>query len=389
VKIVNVDAIVCRASVEAPLWSLQPYSRGRYRLADHVETTIVKLASNDGLVGYGETPGVSFHGPKIISIGTECKRLIERIVAPKILGKNLLDNSIIWRRIHQALKGEPYGRLTLSGLDIALWDLIGRSLDLPIYRLLGGRYRRKIKLYASKIPGIINLDNDEEAETLAKRLSRTVDEGYSAFKLGGGLGVEADTRSVEIARETVGEKCKIMLDAGCAYNLEDALKLGKRLEDLHVEWFEAPLHPNEMDGYVKLADRLKLKIATDVHPEPNQVIKLLVKGGVGVVLSDITAGGGITISRKIVELTDLFNVEFSTHAGWNITSIGYAGSAQLSAVVPNLNFQEGRIHYSDNPFGDRILMDPIRVTRGFLHVPDGPGLGVKVNEEALCQCRIP
>jgi L-alanine-DL-glutamate epimerase-like enolase superfamily enzyme len=387
-KIVSVDAIVCRASVENPMWSLQPWRGGQYRLADFVECTFVKVASSDGLVGHGQTPGVRFRGSRVTSIGADCKKLIEHVMAPEIVGEDPIDNSVLWRRLHRTLGNEAYGRSSLSAVDVALWDVKGKTLDLPIYRLLGGRYRKEIELYASKVPGIMNLDSDKEEEVLADRLSRLSTEGYSAFKLGGGLGLETDTRSVEIARDTVGEKGKIMLDAGCAYNLDEALMLGKRLQDLDVEWFEAPLPASEIDGYVKLAERLEVKIATDVHPELAQVINLLSRGGIDVVLTDVTTGGGITASRNTVELTDLYNVECSTHQGWHTTAIGYAASAHLSAVAPNLNFQEGRIHYGDNPFGNPILEQPLKVERGILCVPEGPGLGVEPKEEVIAQYEV-
>jgi len=387
-RIVNVDAIICRAPVDKPMWSLQPWRGGQYRLADFVECAFVKVASSDGHVGYGQTPAVRFRGPRVTSVGAHLKGLIEQVIAPEIAGEDPIDNSVLWRRLHQTLGNETYGRLSLSAVDVALWDLKGKTLGLPIYRLLGGRYRKEIEIYASKVPGIMNLDSDKEEEVLVDRLSKLFKEGYLAFKLGGGLGLETDTRSVEAARDTVGEKSKIMLDAGCAYNLDEASKLGQRLQDLDVEWFEAPLPPSEIDGYVKLAEGLEVKIATDVHPEPAQVINLLSKGGVDVVLTDVTTGGGITASGKIVELTDLYNVECSTHQGWHTSAIGYASSAQLSAVAPTFSFQEGRIHYGDNPFGNPILERPLTVERGILRVPEGPGLGVELKEEAIAPYEV-
>lgn len=388
-KLSSIEAISCRASFNEPMWSLQPWREGQYRVADYLEFTFVKVVSSDGFVGYGEAHGVRFDGPKVVSIGAECERLIKQIVTPRILGEDPLVIPVLWKRLHRLLGDEIYGRFALSGVDMALWDLKGKILDLPIYKLFGGEYRRAVRLYASKLPGIINLKSEEEAEMMTERLSSLVREGYSAFKIGGGLGVETDTYSVELAREVVGERCKVMLDAGCAYNLEDALELGKRLQDLGVEWFEAPLNPDDVEGYAKLAEKLELKIATDVHPEPDQVANILSRRGADVVLSDVTSSGGFTPSKKIVELTDLYNVEFSTHAGWHITGIGYAASAQLSAAVPNLNFEEGRIHYGDNPFGNPILEKPLKVEKGFLHVPKGAGLGVNVKEEEILRYKVP
>jgi len=384
-KIVKVDAFVCRSKLKKPMWSLQPWREGRPRVADFIESVIVKISSSDGLAGYGQTVGVRFQDSRIRSIGAECKRLVEKIVYPKIKGEKYYNNEVIWRMLHEALKDEPYGRTVLSGVDTALWDLKGKALGLPVYALLGGNYRKAVRLYASKVPGITDVDNDEEINTLVERLKHLVKEGYTSFKLGGGLGIEADKRTVEIARETVGANCKIMLDTGCVYGLKEAFELGKHLQDLGVEWFETPLPPGDIDGYAELARNLDVKIATDAHPEPSQILNLLRKDGIDVVLSDVTAGGGITVSKKIADLTELFNVEFSTHAGWHISAIGYAASAHLSSSVPHLNFQEGRIHFADNPLGNPILKEPLRVENGCLWVPEGDGLGIEVDEDSLLQ----
>ena len=382
-KIINIEAFVCRSQLKKPMWSLQPWRGGLPRIADFIESVIIKVSSSDGLVGYGQTVGVRFQGPKILSIGAECKRLVEKIVSPNIRGENLYENEVVWRKLWKDLKDKTYGRAVLAGVDVALWDLKGKALGLPLYALLGGAYRKTVRLYASKVPGLKNINDEKETSLLVERLRLLMKKGYTAFKLGGGLGVESDIRSVEVARETVGSKCKIMFDAGCVYDLKEAFKLGKHLQDLDVEWFETPLPPNKMEGYAELAHKLDIKIATDAHPDPSQVLSLLTEDGIDVVLSDVTSGGGITVSKRIATMTELFNVEFSVHAGWHISAIGYAASAHLSASAPNLNFQEGRIHFEDNPLGNSILKEPLKVENGYLRVPEDAGLGIEIDEEAL------
>jgi len=382
-KIINIEAFVCRSQLKKPMWSLQPWRGGLPRIADFIESVIIKVSSSDGLFGYGQTVGVRFQGPKILSIGAECKRLVEKIVSPKIRGENLYENEVVWRKLWKDLKGKTYGRAVLAGVDVALWDLKGKALGLPLYALLGGAYRKTVRLYASKVPGLKNINDEKETSLLVERLRLLMKKGYTAFKLGGGLGVESDIRSVEVARETVGSKCKIMFDAGCVYDLKEAFKLGKHLQDLDVEWFETPLPPNKMEGYAELAHKLDIKIATDAHPDPSQVLSLLTEDGIDVVLSDVTSGGGITVSKRIATMTEMFNVEFSVHAGWHISAIGYAASAHLSASAPNLNFQEGRIHFEDNPLGNSMLKEPLKVENGYLRVPEDAGLGIEIDEEAL------
>jgi len=382
-KIINIEAFVCRSQLKRPMWSLQPWRGGLPRIADFIESVIIKVSSSDGLVGYGQTVGVRFQGPKILSIGAECKRLVEKIVSPNLRRETLYVNAVVWRQLWKDLKSKTYGRAVLAGVDVALWDLKGKALGLPLYALLGGAYRKTVRLYASKVPGLKNINDEKETSLLVERLRLLMKQGYTAFKLGGGLGVESDIRSVEVARETVGSKCKIMFDAGCVYDLKEAFKLGKHLQDLDVEWFETPLPPNKMEGYAELAHKLDIKIATDAHPDPSQVLSLLTEDGIDVVLSDVTSGGGITVSKRIATMTELFNVEFSVHAGWHISAIGYAASAHLSASAPNLNFQEGRIHFEDNPLGNSMLKEPLKVENGYLRVPEDAGLGIEIDEEAL------
>ena len=382
-RIVDFEAFVCRSPLKRVMWSLQPSSCGFPRTADFIEAVIVRLSSSNGLVGYGQTIGVCFKGSRILPVGEKCKRLLEDIVRPKILGMKLYRNVVLWMKLRDILSVEAYGKYALACVDIALWDLKGKSLGLPLYDLLGGAYRKTVRLYASKIPGVTDVENDEEIDLFCRRLRLLKEEGYGAFKIGGGLGVDADAYSVELAREILGSECAIMLDAGCAYDRDDAYRLGKRLEDFDVEWFEAPLKPEDIAGYVELARNLDIKIATDVHSDPRQIIELLREDGIDVILGDVTSDGGITQVKRISEMADLFNVDFSVHTGWHISSIGYAASAHVASSIPNLNFQEGRAQFNDNPLGNPILKRPLKIENGSIIVPEGPGLGIEINEEAL------
>ena len=382
-KIVDFETFVCKAPLKRVMWSLQPWSGGLHRTANFIETVIVKLSTSNGLVGYGQTVGVCFKESRILSAGEICKRLLEYIVRPKVVGMRLYDNIVLWREIRNALSGEVYGNRALACVDIALWDLKGKSLGLPLYDLLGGAYRKTVRLYASKIPGVTDVKDEKEIDLFTKRLRLFRERGYRAFKIGGGLGIYADAYSVELAREILGPECTIMLDAGCAYDRDEAYRLGKRLQDFDVEWFEAPLKPEDIAGYVELAQNLDVKIATDVHSDHRQIIELLRENGIDVILGDVTSDEGITQVKRMSEIADLFNADFSVHTGWHISSIGYAASAHVASSIPNLNFQEGRAQFDDNPLGNPILKRPLKIENGNIIVPEGPGLGIEVNEEAL------
>lgn len=350
--------------------------RSRAAYSQTVDTTIVKITTDTGLVGWGEAKA-----PVAPSITAG---IIRDVLAALLIGEDPTNPALQWERMYGAMRirGHSAGfwMEAISGIDIALWDLTGKALGMPLSKLLGGTFRRRVKVYASGIPGVRRDAPAEAWEGLRVAAEDVRQRGFRAVKMGLGLGVSGDIRSVEIVRETLGSDFTIFVDAAGMYDLPQALELGRALERLNVGWFEAPLPPEAVEGYGRLAQALAIPVASDLVYNRWQVRNLLLAGGVDVVQPDVCRAGGITESKRIAELADAFGKAATPHVSIG-SAIHFAASAHLAAALPNQTLME--FWYGANPLGDPIQRAPFRVEDGYFWVPEGPGLGIEIDEEAL------
>jgi D-arabinonate dehydratase/D-galactarolactone cycloisomerase len=164
------------------------------------------------------------------------------------------------------------------------------------------------------------------------------------------------------------------------YTLSEAIELGKALEKLNVGWLEAPMPPEEIEGYARLSRALDLPIASDLVYSRWQVRNMLLAGGVDVVQPDVCRAGGLTECKRIAELADAFHKAATPHVSIG-SAVHFAASVHLAAALPNQSVME--FWYGANPIGDAILRKPFRVENGYFWVPEGPGLGIEIEEDAL------
>ncbi|MCZ7574598.1 MAG: mandelate racemase/muconate lactonizing enzyme family protein [Ardenticatenaceae bacterium] len=358
-----------RASYPA-LW------RSRAAYSQSVDTTVVKISTDSGLVGWGEAKAPV--APEITAA------IIRQVLAGLLVGEDPTNPALQWERMYGAMRirGHATGfwMEAISGIDIALWDLTGKALNMPLHKLLGGAFRERVKIYASGIPGVRQGAPDEAWEELRAAAEEIRRRGFQAVKMGIGLGVAGDIRSVETVREVLGRNFTIFADAAGMYDLPQALELGRTLERLEVGWFEAPLPPEEVENYGRLSQSLNIAIASDLIYNRWQVRNLLLAGGVHVVQPDVCRAGGITECKRIAELADAFQKATTPHVSIG-SAIHFAASVQLAAALPNQTLME--YWYGSNPLGDPIQQTPFRVEDSYFWVPEGPGLGVEIDEEAL------
>jgi D-galactarolactone cycloisomerase len=268
----------------------------------------------------------------------------------------------------------------MSGIDIALWDITGKALGVPVSKLLGGAFRKRVKIYASGIPGLRADAPDEAWDHLRAQAEEVVRRGFHAVKVGIGLGVEGDIRTIETLREAFGPKFTILTDAAGMYDLPQAIALSKALFRLNVGWLEAPLAPEAFADYGRLATAVDLPIASDLVYNRWQVRELLLGGGVDVVQPDVCRAGGITECRRIAGLADAFHKAATPHVSIG-SGIQFAASVHLAASFPNQSLME--FWYGGNPLGAAVQEEPFRIEDGYFWVPEAPGLGIEVNETAL------
>jgi L-alanine-DL-glutamate epimerase-like enolase superfamily enzyme len=335
------------------------------------QTCLVKITADDGTVGWGE--GHAPLGPRVT------QAVVEDVLAPLLVGEDPLAIERHWERMYGSMRlrghGSGYQLEAISGVDIALWDLAGKLLDVPVYQLLGGPFRTELLAYASGVPG----------STLAERVAAAegfVAQGFTAVKASIGRG-DIDTDLVWLAAlaEVLRGKANLLVDAHGAYTADNALYVGRQLEQLGVYWLEDPLPPEDVDGYVRLTAALDMAVAAgETECTRWQFEERLSRRAVDVILPDICRAGGISEGRRIATVASLHNTRWAAHVSMG-SAVHVAAAAHLAAA--STNFMIFEFSSTPNPIGDDLLIAPLQPVDGILHVPDGPGLGITFDEDRL------
>jgi len=270
---------------------------------------------------------------------------------------------------------------TISGIDIALWDILGKVCGQPIGRLLGGRYRERVKPYASLLM--------EDPAVLKDHLLALKAQGFRAFKMGWGpfgrVSRTLDETIVRVARDTVGADCLLMVDAGGSdafwmNGYKWALRTSYMLADYDVAWFEEPLKPDALTDYQRLREHAPLPISGgEVLTRRQAFLPWLQAGALDIIQPDVTKVGGITESRRIAWMAEDYGVRFIPH-GWN-TAVGLAADLQLASAFAGTDLVE---YITGSPYVDELNTDGwVLDEQGMLIIPDKPGLGFELNMDAL------
>jgi len=376
-KIVDVKTYPVYASASTAISGYLPYEE---KLSSKIRrgyaSCFVKVVADNGEYGFGES--------LVREVPQATAEIIDRLLKPIVIEKDPLEIEVLWEHMFSALKtrGHTKGFFieALSGVDIALWDLKGKLLKQPVYNLLGGRFQDKLKAYASSIIF-------DKPQNMAKRAREWVDEGYDQIKVKVGMGVEQDEENLRCIKAEVGNSVKIMVDANSAYNSTQALKLGKILEKLDVTWFEEPVPPYDIDGYIKLKRKLEIPIcAGESHFTRYDFKELITREAVDIVQPDVSRAGGISECAKIANLARTYNIRYTPHIG--LSGAGCrAASIHLSASLPTDTFYTYEVYdikESPNPLAFEVCNYPVEVvSNGFVKTIDKVGLGLTIDEEKL------
>lgn len=350
--------------------------RRRYLYSQTIDTVIVRLTTDSGLVGYGEA--------KAPVAPQATKAIIDLLLADIVRGADPREVTVLWERMYAGMRvrGHRAGFYleAMSGIDIALWDLAAQAAGVSIASLLGGVFRNPIRVYASGLPALDRHAGSEALEALVHEAVRLRAEGYTGLKMALGKGIEGDLRSVRAVRDRLGDDFLIYTDAAGVYDRAQALKLGRELEALRVAWLEMPIPPEDVDGYGQLAEALTLPIALDSLSSRYEVAEFIRRRGLDVVQPDVCRAGGITECRRIAELADAFGLAFAPHVSIG-SAVHVAATLHLAAAMPNTMTSEYWI--GDNPIGNAWLKQPIEMVDGYVALPVGSGLGIALTPEAL------
>lgn len=344
------------------------------RTKGHTQAVLVRIRTNQGLTGWGEC-----HAPEAPRVH---KTIVTDLVAPVLLGQNALEVQPLWEKLYstERLRGYSTGFYTeaIAGVDLALWDLLGQFAGVPVYRLLGGKYRDHIPAYTG-IGGASVAD-------LKSAAAKALDDGFSVVKISFSKGAGTnDIARVAGVSEVMKNRGQVLVDSLGAFKLFEAVKLGRELDRLgNVGWWEDPLMPDDLTAYPKLADALDTAIcAGEELCNRFQFSDFLEAKSADIINPDVCRAGGITEVRRIATLADAHGVMWAPHISTG-TALYIAASMHLAASTPNLLISEGG-RALDGPLGNDLLEEGLDWKPGWIGVPERPGLGVSFKPGALAK----
>lgn len=347
------------------------YIRPEYRsiYSRKLETLFVKITTKCGLTGWGEALA-----PVANRVTGE---IIEQLFHPFLIGKDPRDIDVIWNQLYDSMRERGYftGFMldAITAVDIALWDLFGKAVNLPIYQLLGGAYRKQLPAYISGLP----VKATEEKIDLALEWKA---KGFQAIKLHLGYGVQSDYETMKRLREALGEDFRLMIDAHWKYSVPEAIQLGRLMEQLRVEFLEAPTLPEDIEGHVEIARALDIAVAIgEAKRTRYQFKKRLIPRAADILQPDV-GRTGISEMKKIANLAETFNIPIAPHLSVGL-GVCIAATLQVSAAIPNFHILE--FQPSVFPTANQLLKTPLICEKGVYQIPDGAGLGIEVDEEKV------
>jgi len=335
---------------------------------------VVEIFTDDGLAGIGNAA----LAPQVT------KQTIDLYLKPLLINQNPWDIEFLWQHMYRktmAFGRKGIGMAAISAVDIALWDLLGKSAKQPVYRLLGGRTKPRIPVYASRLYAT-------ELSVLAAEAKRYKEEGYKAMKLrfgwgpvDGAAGMQHNVDLVRTVRETVGSDIDVMADAYMGWTLDYAKRMLPLLEPFHLRWLEEPVIPDDVQGYAELKSYGRIPIAGGEHEFTLYGFRdLLQARAVDYIQFDTNRVGGITQARKIAALAEAYSVPVIPHAGQmhNYHVVMASLNSPMAEYFPMVDVEVG------NELFWYLFEGEPKSKDGFIDLDDNvPGLGLTIDEEKL------
>lgn len=340
---------------------------------------LVEIVCDDGMTGWGECLGPALPNAAVV-----------RACAQWLIGKNPLETEKHWAVLYNALRDQGQRGLSitaLSGVDIALWDIKGKHFGVPISMLLGGRFRDEVKAYAT---GSFKRDGVDRVEDNATEVTRYRNEGFHATKIKIGFDPAEDLRVIAAVREAAGSDMAVMIDANHGYEAYEAIRVGQQAAEYGIDWFEEPVVPEQLAAYREVRTKQPIPVAGGETWHTRWGMKEPIESRcVDIIQPDICGCGGFSEIRRIADLASLHGVRVVPHV-WG-TAVQIAAALQyMASMVPDpmrthplepvLEFDR-----TQNPFRQAVVETPIEHNKGIVTIPNGPGLGIEINRDALAE----
>ena len=363
------------------------YSQQYYK---HRTAHLVEIETDEGITGWGEC-----FGPGNIALAN--KYIVEKVIQPLIIGEDPTNKEYIWHKVYNLLrdsgqKGMPIQ--ALSGIDIALWDILAKKAKLPLYQLLGGKTNSKIPVYGYGMM-LQKKSVEELCELFKKEANQIKEKNFKAMKMKVGLGPKEDLKLVSAVREAIGDDFKLMVDANHAYNKNDALYVGRGLDEMEIYWFEEPVAPEDYDGYKELKEKLKTNIAGGEAEFTkygwNQLIK---KNCIDIAQPEVCGLGGITEYLKVSALAQSNFIPIVNHV-WG-SALSVAVNLHLLTSLPDMpgglfpaksmlefDTTEKNIFITDLAEEKFSILDQVKNKDGFASPLENIGIGINPKKDFI------
>ena len=387
-KIISIKSHVLRYELEKELGYSQQYYK--YRTAH-----LVEIETDQGITGWGEC-----FGPGNIALAN--KYIIEKVIQPLIKGEDPTNKEYIWHKVYNLLrdsgqKGMPIQ--ALSGVDIALWDILSKKAKLPLYQLIGGKTNNQIPVYGygmmlqkKSVNELVELFKDE-----AKKIK---EKNFKAMKMKIGLGPQDDLKLVKAVRDEIGDQFKLMVDANHAYNKNDAMYVGKGLDEMDIFWFEEPVAPEDYEGYKELKENLKTSIAGGEAEFTrfgwNQLIK---NRCIDIAQPEVCGLGGITEYLKVSALAQSNFIPIVNHV-WG-SALSVAVNIHLLTSMPDMpgglfstksmlefDTTSKNIFITDLAEEKFSILDQVKNNDGYIKPLENIGIGINPNREFIKKWQV-
>jgi D-galactarolactone cycloisomerase len=369
-RITSVETIHVRRTLSRPTGPAGAFNAARQSL-------LIKISTDAGLDGWGETYALA-----------GVRAAIDTVLAPLLIGRNPLDLRRLWQAQWDATFGNGFA---VGGTDIALHDLCGKALGVPVHQLYGGAQRAQVPVYAS---GMCYFPDVDPASYWVDEACALVQRGYRAIKMRiGRYPPEHELPLVARVRESLPPHVKLMVDAWGSYTPPTALRVGRELERLGVYWYEEPLPQAGYAGYAELCSGLEIAVAGGETLQSRPAFKELIDArAVDIVQPDVSICGGIGEVLFVADLARLSGIQCAPHS-WN-GQIMNAATLHIAALLPEPTRMPGNdlpmleFDTTENPFMAEELVQPLELREGCFEVPTLPGLGIEVDEARVRACAV-
>ena len=382
-KINSIKSHVLRYELDKELGYSQQYYK-------HRTAHLVEVETDEGITGWGEC-----FGPGNIALAN--KYIVEKVIQPLIIGEDPINKEYIWHKVYNLLrdsgqKGMPIQ--ALSGIDIALWDILAKKAKLPLYQLLGGKTNNKIPVYGYGMM-LQKKTVEELCELFKKEANQIKEKNFKAMKMKVGLGPKDDLKLVSAVRQAIGDNFKLMVDANHAYNKNDALYVGRGLDEMDIYWFEEPVAPEDYDSYKELKEKLKTNIAGGEAEFTKYGWNQLIKNNcIDIAQPEVCGLGGITEYLKISALAQANFIPIVNHV-WG-SALSVAVNLHLLTSLPDMpgglfptksmlefDTTEKNIFITDLAEEKFSILDQVKNKDGFASPLENIGIGINPKKDFI------